>query len=153
MTLFGLWLLSCQARFSFWSLVLTAARVKVYVCGSCCNWGPCGFRNLISHLEPCWCPRARLKPEPYRSKWQVILLHDEVGARTAARGHIWIHGPPVASICVDVCGSGCHQGPCGFLGTGPPPRDMLVSEGHVVTGIMPIWVACAATWNRGDIQT
>lgn len=54
-------------------------------------------------------------------------------AQAAAESLVWVYGPAVAGVCIDVhslsrmvvCGLGCHLKPCGRLKTVLPPGDIL----------------------------
>lgn len=52
-----------------------------------------------------------------------------------AWGHIWVHGPIVAMVCVDTYNSWDHQRPGRSPRSGPPAGLMLLSKEHLVAGI------------------
>lgn len=37
----------------------------------------------------------------------------DIQAWAAAKGHVWVYGPTIGRICVDVCGLCCHHRPHG----------------------------------------
>lgn len=41
----------------------------------------------------------------YIEKNEVKYLPYIIQTRAVAKGHVWVHGPGAAKVCVDVCGS------------------------------------------------
>lgn len=80
--------------------------------------------------------------------WESFCLldHGDVWPQVAAWGHFWVYGPTSTRICFDVPGSSYYQRSCKCPKTGPPPEARWVSDGHVASGTMQIWVTYAATW-------
>lgn len=44
-------------------------------------------------------------------------------------GHLWVHGPTVARVCVDVCGSCYYPGSCVCLQSVLQPKATSICEG------------------------
>lgn len=77
----------------------------------------------------------------YTATW----WHGVIRAQASVTGHVWVCGPAVARVWVDICGSCCHQGMCRCLGSGQQPEILLMSENFEATGAIQTRVACAPT--------
>lgn len=84
--------------------------------------------------------------------------HGDLLAHAAADGHIWVHGPISAGVCVNIHGPCCHRLPkaTGMSGSGLSPVDILLSGGPAASRVKPIWVAHADDWgmmaSRPELQ-
>lgn len=55
-------------------------------------------------------------------------------------------------VCVEVCGSCYHRGPCGHLKSGPLPVIKLISKGFDSTGALTIQNSCTPTQDHAGIR-
>lgn len=109
-------------------------------------------RGLSCHLRSCWC--LRVKCCWCGHTWvgcAATCGHGDVWARATVMAHIWVCDPTTGKVC-DAVHSPCyHWTSWGCLGSGVAPVGVFVSWGHVATGAILVWVACAATQGHGDI--
>ena len=75
-----------------------------------------------------------------RMSWEAFAAwsHADNQAWVAAKGCIWVCGPTVARILVDVYSCCCNQGLCGFLSSDGSPGTMLVYRVHASFGTIQI---------------
>lgn len=66
--------------------------------------------------------------------------------------YVWVWGPAIATVPVDVCDSCYYHRPYGYPGSRLPPVSILEFKGHAIAGTMTIWVACTATWRHSDTE-
>ena len=71
--------------------------------------------------------------------------HDDVRVWAAAK-YVRAQGPEEAVVvCVDVCGSCYHRGPCGCPEAGPPPQGLRLANRpvfpHQICGDVQSWTA------------
>lgn len=94
------------ARGQVWVCDLTATRI----CGSGCQKDHVNSWGLGCHLGTC-CLRTSLLPQPFWPVWPATRKHGGIWTQVTAEDHIWLHGPIIASVCVEIHNPWSHEGP------------------------------------------
>lgn len=97
--------------------------VPVTIKGSSETWG------LDQNPRSCWCLKVMQPPWPYGFEYPA-QQRKAITMQAAAWGHVWVHSPDAAMVCVDIHGSWYHARPSKCLRSGPPPEVKLLSKGN-----------------------
>lgn len=76
----------------------------------------------------------------------TIQGHNEIRPWFLVRVHIWVPDSITVRVYVDVYCSYCCWQPCDYLGFRLASEAMFVSEDHVSSGTIQIWVSSFTAW-------